>query len=65
LRRFGARKCEANALVVSPEAGRDLRRQAILRYLPENAPEEFASTLELARGEMRDEIERLLSEAAS
>src|SRR5262249_47821811 len=34
LARFGARKVEANALVVRPEAGRELCRQAILRHVP-------------------------------
>jgi hypothetical protein len=37
LRRFGARKVEANALVVRPKEGRMLCQQAILRYLPEDA----------------------------
>jgi hypothetical protein len=36
--RFGARKVEANALVARPEAGRELCRQAILRYVPQAAP---------------------------
>ena len=34
LARFGARKVEANALVVRPAAGRELCRQAILKYVP-------------------------------
>ena len=34
LKRFGARKVEANALVARPEAGRELCRQAIRWYVP-------------------------------
>src|SRR5215472_1962000 len=41
LRRFGARKVEANALVARPEAGRELCRQAILRYVPESAIDDY------------------------
>jgi hypothetical protein len=34
IREFGVRKCEANPLVVTPEAGRQLCRDAILQYVP-------------------------------
>jgi hypothetical protein len=34
---FGVRKCEANALVVEPEAGRRLCREAILEHIPADA----------------------------
>src|SRR6202022_3389313 len=37
LRKFGARKVEANALVVRPKEGRMLCQEAILRYLPADA----------------------------
>ena len=36
--RFGVRKCEANALVVAPEVGRQLCRDAILEHVPADAP---------------------------
>jgi hypothetical protein len=59
LKKFGARKVEANALVSRPEAGRELCRQAILKYLPANAPDQYQSSLELPRQQMRAEIRRL------
>jgi hypothetical protein len=45
IRQFGARKVEANALVVRPEAGRQLCLEAILKYLPEDAPEKYQQIL--------------------
>jgi hypothetical protein len=41
LSEFGARKVEANAIVVRPEAGRDLCLDAIRRYVPDDALAEF------------------------
>ena len=41
LHRYGARKVEANALVTRPEAGRQLCRDAIERYLDLDRVEEF------------------------
>jgi hypothetical protein len=60
IKRFGVRKCEANALVVRPEAGRALCRQAILRWVPENAPKRYARALARVRAELQAEIDRLL-----
>ena len=65
LREFGARKVEANALVVRPEAGRKLCRDAILRYLPADAVERFAGKLTTVRREAHRELMRLLSGGAS
>ena len=45
LARHGARKCEANALVVSPGAGRRLCREAILRHLPAVARQRYRDKL--------------------
>jgi hypothetical protein len=60
LKRFGARKVEANALVARPEAGRELCRQAILKYVPEDAIGEYQIRLDAAREELRQAIvERL------
>ena len=56
LRDFGERKIEANALVVRPDAGRELCRQAILQYLPENAPDDYEAALEPKREEARKAI---------
>jgi hypothetical protein len=64
LRQFGARKVEANALVVRPEAGRQLCRQAILRYVPANAVRQYEERLRPARIALRDEIVRRLAEAS-
>jgi hypothetical protein len=62
LGRFGARKVEANALVVSPEAGRDLCRRAILKYVPATAPKDHQRKLNAAREQVRVHVQRLLGE---
>jgi hypothetical protein len=62
LRRFGVRKVEANALVVRPDAGRQLCREAILRYVSEAAPAEYRERLDAPRAEVRAEVLRLLAE---
>ena len=41
LQRYGERKCEANALVVRPDQGRELCRQAIEKYLGTDAEARF------------------------
>jgi hypothetical protein len=56
LKRFGARKVEANALVVRPAAGRELCRQAILRYVPVTAIEQYERKLAVARDELREAV---------
>jgi hypothetical protein len=61
LRKFGARKVEANALVVRPEAGRKLCLDSILRYVPANAVERFERRLKRTRNQAKKEIARLLS----
>jgi hypothetical protein len=65
LDKFGARKVEANALVVRPQAGRKLCRDAILRYVPQTAITEFEQQLDLRQEQARLEIARLMSGAAS
>jgi hypothetical protein len=62
LKRFGVRKCEANALVVRPQAGRNLCRQTILKYLPADAPAQYEAELESHRGEARAAIVQRLQE---
>jgi hypothetical protein len=57
IKRFGARKCEANALVRQPEIGRQLCRDAILEYLPEDAPEDYEERLAPLREELRQALE--------
>ncbi len=53
IRQYGARKVEANALVVAPEAGRKLCRNAILEYVDADAPDEYEASLEEPRDELR------------
>ncbi|HKA41244.1 MAG TPA: hypothetical protein VKF40_04555 [Burkholderiales bacterium] len=60
LRKFGARKVEADALLKVPELGRELCRQAILKYVPANAPRRYRTKLKPMRAEMRRELDRLL-----
>jgi hypothetical protein len=63
LREFGVHKVEANALVVRPDAGRELCKQAILQYLPEDAPNQYLAALKPRREQVRLEILRQLQES--
>jgi hypothetical protein len=65
LERFGARKVEANALVVRPQAARELCRQTILRYLPEEAAEEYEAALREPREQLRQAIIKALQQEAA
>jgi hypothetical protein len=65
LKRFGALKVEANALVVRPEAGRKFCLDAILRYVPTDAVERYERKLNPAQRKARREIARLLNGAKS
>lgn len=56
--RFGVRKCEANALVVVPEIGRQLCRHAILEHVPADAPARYRERLTRARKALRMAIRR-------
>jgi hypothetical protein len=56
LKRFGARKVEANALVARPDAGRQLCREAILRYVPESAITDYRQHLAVEREKLRQAI---------
>jgi hypothetical protein len=58
--RFGVRKCEANALVVSPEIGRQLVREAILQFVPADAPARYQVHLAIERAQLRAAITRLM-----
>jgi hypothetical protein len=53
LARYGARKCEANALVIRPAAGRALCHAAILKYISGEAPRAFNSKLVDAQQRVR------------
>ena len=60
LKKFGARKVEANALVTRPQAGRTLCRSAILKYVPAEAPQTYEQNLRTERESVRREIARLM-----
>jgi len=57
---FGVRKCEANALVVAPEIGRQLCRDAILRHVSADAPRRYQRRLQTARRDLRRIIDDML-----
>jgi hypothetical protein len=59
LAQFGARKVEANALVVRPEAGRQLCLDAIQRYTPDALLADFETRRAEAQIEAREAIGRL------
>lgn len=63
LREFGARKVEANALVVRPQAGRDLCRETITKYLPEDAVSRYREGLAPHREAVRIEVLRRMQVA--
>jgi hypothetical protein len=52
----GARKCEANALVVRPKAARKLCLKTILKFLSPHDPQRYRSMLKGPREELRKEI---------
>ena len=58
---FGVRKCEANALVVEPEVGRQLCRDAIFEHIPASAPTDYQRKLDRVRKRLRRALrERVL-----
>jgi hypothetical protein len=61
LKRFGARKVEANALVVRPEAGRALCHAAILKYISVDAPDEFNHKQSEAQEQVRLAVIELMA----
>jgi hypothetical protein len=64
LAEHGARKVEANALMARPDSARQLCLDAILQYLPADAPEEYEERLEESRDELCARIAALMSAAA-
>ena len=62
IRLYGVRKCEANALVTQPELGRALCRDAIRKYVSEEAMAEYEAEMDTKRLEMKDAIENHLRE---
>jgi hypothetical protein len=64
LQQFGPRKVEANALVVRPDAGRQLCRDGIRQYVPRGAIASYDDKIQDSRYLVRDEIARLLNGGA-
>jgi hypothetical protein len=54
---------ESDALLKVPEIGRDLCRQAILKYVPASAPRRYRAKLAPVRAELRRELDRLLRDS--
>ena len=61
IEQFGVRKCEANALVVEPEVGRRLCRDAILEHIPADAVERYERKLERVRKRLRKALRERVS----
>ncbi len=57
---YGARKVEANALVVRPQAGRQLIRDAINKYVTPDAVEVYQTRSASAQNEVRSLIQQFL-----
>ena len=53
---YGARKVEANSLVIRPKEGRSLCEQTVLKYVDTGLIPEYQSRLELARVNLRVEF---------
>ena len=62
IQRFGIRKVEANALVVRPEAGRQLCLDTIRRYIPDDLLSDFETHREVAQQEARAAVAQLLDQ---
>ena len=65
LRQYGARKVEANALVVRVEAGRQLCRDAINKYVDPTSVDQHRNHLATEREKVRTEVARLLEDGAA
>jgi hypothetical protein len=65
IKKFGVRKVEANALVVCPEAARNLCRQAILKYVSVSAIGKYRRRLAAEQRKVQHAVRRLLNGGAS
>lgn len=54
LKTIGERKCEANAVVTTPRKAKDLMRDAILKYLGNDAPDRFKAKQDEADEQYND-----------
>ena len=64
IKKFGVRKVEANALVVCPEAARELCRQAILKYVSVSAIKKYRRRLAAEQRKVQRAVEQLLNGGA-
>ncbi len=61
IREFGVRKCEANALVAAPQAGRQLCRNSILQHIPSEAVRTYNRKLTSARTQLQQALRDAIS----
>jgi hypothetical protein len=61
IKKFGVKKVEANALIICPEAGRELCRQAILKYIDQSALQQYRRRLTREQNKVRAAVRRLLN----
>ena len=64
IKKFGVWKVEANALVVCPEAGRELCRQAILKYVSQSAIQKYRRRLSIEQRKVQTAVRRHLGGGA-
>jgi hypothetical protein len=64
IKKHGVRKVEANALVVCPDAARELCRQAILKYVSVSAIEKYRRRLASQQRKVQRAVEQLLNGGA-
>jgi hypothetical protein len=65
IKKFGVRKVEANALVVCPEAARELCRQAILKYVSQSQLEQYRRRITAEQRKVQRAVKQLLNGGAS
>jgi hypothetical protein len=61
--KWRGRKVEANALVVRPEAARQLCREALAKYIDQDALDDYEAELEQRREQLRRKIAERLADA--
>jgi hypothetical protein len=64
LSKYGARKCEANALVVRPDAARELCKQAIIKYADAEKADQYREYINGEQNLVRDRIAELMQQRA-
>ena len=62
LEKVGNRKCEANAIVVRPDAGRELLRSTLAKYIDPAGIDRYHAAIKSARKELAEQLPDFLSE---